>query len=569
MTKIYRIIYILPIVVMVSLLTCCGRMDMPPHSSMTNRELYKKGISFLKHNEVPDSALLYLSALANRLSPEMNDEEVQLCGRALNHLGYLYFHYYGNIPYAFESLTLAKKIALETNDRRLYGQTCLNLAIANIICQNLKLTDEGRDVFISNLSEGFDNAVKAGDGITILNCFANMSTELGPDFMPRQFVERIEKLRRMKPGPQDSINGTEFFNERLLTSQAIIEGDYPKAMQLLHRQLGTLDDVFDSQRVKSQLYQELARLHRGAGNSDSATIYLDKALRVARKDSNLYDQAVIYKSMHDLADKNGQRELAGRYLTDYYMMRDSAIVKNNLMSPANLEKVGNIKYQNKGFTYQIAKQRRQLMVAAFLVILLVITIPLVVLLYNKNRKLRESHRVLYERYKEAHKAKEATADNKAKQAEKCRAKGTVSEGSPAIADGVTGSRETGEKQNRKEMADAESSELLRLRVEKIMEESDEVFSPDFSLDRLAELADSKPRIISYVINETLGKTFYNLLNERRVREACQRLEDSANYGHLTIEAISRSVGYSSRTTLVTAFKKITGLTPSEYQRASH
>lgn len=66
----------------------------------------------------------------------------------------------------------------------------------------------------------------------------------------------------------------------------------------------------------------------------------------------------------------------------------------------------------------------------------------------------------------------------------------------------------------------------------------------------------------------MHQSFYELLNEYRVREACRRLSDEEHYGHLTIEAISISLGYKSRTTLLNAFKKQTGLTPTEYQRIS-
>lgn len=554
MNRNFYLIFILPLIIFLCSLMSCRRNDKSDIESMSCRDLYAEGTSFLRGKEVPDSALLYFSALANRLSPEMTVEEKTLCGKALNRLGYLYFHYYGNIPYAFESLVNAKQIALETNDKKLLGQTSLNTAIVNIICYNLGLTSRGEEMFIQNLCDGFDNALESGDGITALNCFANMSTELGPEFMPPEFVKRINILASLHPAPQDTVNGTEFFNERLRTSQAIINGNLDEALILLHGQLANLNDVFDSERVKAQIYQELARIYKRSGNTDSAYIYLHKTLDVAKTDRNFYDLAVTSKSLHDLALQSGNLHDADKWLIEYYNMRDSAIVENNLMTPDNLEMVSNIKYQNKDYSYQLAKQRRQLMIAAFFVILLLITIPLLVMLFNKNRKLRESHRELYERYKDS-----------LKQAIPEQVPGAAAQ-SPAEPPAPV--QTSADKQKRIDMIDADSSELLRQRVEKIIEESDEVFSPDFSLDRLAELADSKPRVISYVINETMGKTFYTLLNERRVREACQRLEDDANYGHLTIEGISRSLGYKSRTTLVTVFKKITGLTPSEFQRAA-
>ena len=54
--------------------------------------------------------------------------------------------------------------------------------------------------------------------------------------------------------------------------------------------------------------------------------------------------------------------------------------------------------------------------------------------------------------------------------------------------------------------------------------------------------------------------------KKAIKEACKRMGDIEHYGNYTIEAISESVGFKSRSTFVTSFKRITGLTPSQYQR---
>ena len=69
-----------------------------------------------------------------------------------------------------------------------------------------------------------------------------------------------------------------------------------------------------------------------------------------------------------------------------------------------------------------------------------------------------------------------------------------------------------------------------------------------------------------VIHEKWGENFNSFLNSYRIKEACRRLGDIDHYGQLTIEAIASGVGFRSRTSFVTSFKRITGLTPSEYQR---
>lgn len=89
-------------------------------------------------------------------------------------------------------------------------------------------------------------------------------------------------------------------------------------------------------------------------------------------------------------------------------------------------------------------------------------------------------------------------------------------------------------------------------------------------DNLASLADLAKRIgeshhhVSQVINERLGKNFFELLASYRIEKAKKILADE-NSGKLTIEEISEMVGYNSKTAFNNAFKKITGKTPSEFR----
>lgn len=42
------------------------------------------------------------------------------------------------------------------------------------------------------------------------------------------------------------------------------------------------------------------------------------------------------------------------------------------------------------------------------------------------------------------------------------------------------------------------------------------------------------------------------------------MSDREHYGNLTIEAISQGVGFKLRASFISAFKKFTGLTPSQF-----
>lgn len=104
---------------------------------------------------------------------------------------------------------------------------------------------------------------------------------------------------------------------------------------------------------------------------------------------------------------------------------------------------------------------------------------------------------------------------------------------------------------------------LALQIAEIFSTNDAVYSPDFSLSKLTELTGSNSRYVSQAINQVFQKNFNTLLNECRIREACRQMNAPEN-DNLTIEAIATATGFKSRTSFIAAFKKKTGLTPSEY-----
>lgn len=87
--------------------------------------------------------------------------------------------------------------------------------------------------------------------------------------------------------------------------------------------------------------------------------------------------------------------------------------------------------------------------------------------------------------------------------------------------------------------------------------------------KLAELAarlELSPHHLSQIINEKLGQNFFDFINRYRVAEAQQWLEDPAKQ-HYTILSIALAVGFNNKASFNTAFKKHTGMTPSQFREA--
>ncbi|WP_421944226.1 helix-turn-helix domain-containing protein [Pedobacter sp.] len=118
-----------------------------------------------------------------------------------------------------------------------------------------------------------------------------------------------------------------------------------------------------------------------------------------------------------------------------------------------------------------------------------------------------------------------------------------------------------EKYKNKEL-DEDTRDLIAEKL-KVIIENELFLKPNFSLDEAAKELKVTKHILSQYVNEILGKSFSNLINEYKIDKAKRLLETQKNY---TIESLGYDSGFNSKSTFFTAFKKITGLTPSEYQK---
>jgi YesN/AraC family two-component response regulator len=88
-----------------------------------------------------------------------------------------------------------------------------------------------------------------------------------------------------------------------------------------------------------------------------------------------------------------------------------------------------------------------------------------------------------------------------------------------------------------------------------------------SLPQFAKMLNTSTNYVSQVINEKLNLTFLELIAKYRIEEAKKKLLDP-NMNE-TIEGIGYAVGYNSKSTFHSAFKKFTGQTPLEFKNSQN
>lgn len=88
---------------------------------------------------------------------------------------------------------------------------------------------------------------------------------------------------------------------------------------------------------------------------------------------------------------------------------------------------------------------------------------------------------------------------------------------------------------------------------------------NLTLDQTAKELKISKHLLSQYLNEKLNKSFSAFINEYRIEKAKELLQKKRNY---SVESVGYECGFNSKSSFFTAFRKITGKTPAEFQRST-
>lgn len=111
------------------------------------------------------------------------------------------------------------------------------------------------------------------------------------------------------------------------------------------------------------------------------------------------------------------------------------------------------------------------------------------------------------------------------------------------------------------------SEKTEIHYEKLLQlmHTEKLYkNPDLTLNLLAKKTQLSNGYLSQIINQKGSKNFYEFINTYRVEEVKDNLLDP-KYAHYSIFGLALEAGFKSKSTFNSAFKKLTGLTPSAFK----
>lgn len=101
----------------------------------------------------------------------------------------------------------------------------------------------------------------------------------------------------------------------------------------------------------------------------------------------------------------------------------------------------------------------------------------------------------------------------------------------------------------------------------VMQNDKPFLKVELSLFSLASTLKVSAHTLSFIINECSGENFNQFVNRYRIEEA-KKLIVNPKMNHLNIIGIGYEVGFNSKSTFITTFKKLTSQTPSEYKKSN-
>lgn len=284
------------------------------------------------------------------------------------------------------------------------------------------------------------------------------------------------------------------------------------------------------------------------GDIDKAIILM-QSMEQRALDLHLTDlMPEIYNRLQVLCGKAGNKAMEQDYHLKYLEIKDSLIHSQSLGGVKDMHFLHELNKLNDQLAESAYHRERQNMIIIGSCMALVAVLIFLLVIYRKNRKLDSHNKILYQRMQEVLK------------------KSAIS---PTIEAVISDSEAdpSPKKVPATAMSDQQKNTLLS-KLLNVLSNPDILCATDLTEQSLALQLESNSTYISKVVNELYHCNFKTLVNDLRVREACRRINDEEHYGQYSIEGIGTSVGFNSRSAFYTAFKRVTGLTPSEYKRES-
>lgn len=326
--------------------------------------------------------------------------------------------------------------------------------------------------------------------------------------------------------------------------------EYDSAFFYWHR---ALRESGDDSEIRALSYSDLGRLFLETGKPDSALHYVRRSSSIAAEGNFRNVLTENYKLLSRIAESKGEKDKAFSYYKSYADMKDSLYDIDKFSEINQLQHSYEMSKIDSQINRLVMEQQVKDQVLRYRTVSLWVAVSALLAVSGALAFIFMQHKKLDKAYKTLVEKNYRIAEYQQKSAAK-RQKGVAAEKSAL------------ENLPQEKAQEGKGQEELLQRILLVMDDTEEICNPEFSIEKLAMMVQINHTSVSQCINAGMNKNFRAFLNSYRIREA-QRilaLPDAAKY---TIEAIAAMVGFKSRSGFINVFKETTGVTPSFYLKS--
>lgn len=508
---------------------------------------------------VNDSALVCYSIIINRHQTDSREDKFRLI-RAYNNRGCVALCYL-DYQRAYQCFVKAVNLSDEYKIDEIKLTARLNMINLLSVYNGSRFSSRPMSPDAeSRYEELMAEAVQKEEWRTYLTVFLDL-VEQNPTIDLKKF-DNI--LSQNLPDPTNDLSNARIYYRAIECEQ---QRRYNEARQWFGK---FLNDSYSThiipERFVLMAHMGIARTYAHEHNYTAAIAELQKTESMRLSGQAIDNVIAIYEKLseyyHALGDDVKSQYYKIQQLEKMDSVNDNNSLMNMLVNDLQQEEMRNRELADKH------RRQRNLFIGSILVLFVILMFTAGLL--RANRKVNTRNKSLYEKNQAMMQAEaeerllrkdyEQKIETLQQQIQQASAEASKTDKKPQDIEVKT---ET--KYSKSNLSDEDRQRLIG-KIQDMLSDAEVICQQDFTMAKFAKLVGSNTTYVSQVINEKYGITFSNLLGRYRVQESCRRMDDIEHYGHMTIEAISESVGFRSRVAFLNAFKREIGLTPSEYLR---
>lgn len=495
-------------------------------SSLSDEELFEAASQLSRNPETADSAILCFAVLSDRLQNDGESEKSkELQAKTLTNLGYLFsnfrFDYQKAYSYLSQALDICNRAGLDSIKPYIYLDMAVTTEAFDSLRQHHEMTDS---IAERRLSDALRMAGKTRQWRPYKFAFHNLATIYTSRYdtlAASRLLKHHAGLNKL-PNTSEELAFTDSIANAL--SQWIAGSPLEAAATFNRLAKEKRKGELQNKEIQYSVIGMSADMYNAAGQPDKANVILTEMAREIEANGNAGSRKWITSRMYENYKAKGDSAMADAWRLKLY------IANEELQSQVTVTPLDGLEFLSKMRAIQddiAAERAHKKKMSAVIIFLSIFYAAAFLLLSLYARRAYKRRRHVQKLYQEVIKAVNS----------------------------------------RRESSGNEIDPALMRNIRQILDNSPSVLKADFSLTTLARETGSNTTYVSNAINSGFGQSFSTLVAKRRIDEACIMLQ-SREFDNLTVEAIAEKVGIKSRSNFSALFKKIAGMTPTEFRNAS-